>query len=838
MPVRTPENRFRALLLDLADHLTPEEFEKLKFLCKDDIPGVNNKTTTRDLFEKLIEAGKLSLENTGYLEKLLTNIHRVDLIKNELQKFIDNNCNETDGVNESPGAQTCGLRVKQTNFIGRNDLVERIAKVYVTGQKPMVAVVAPPGFGKTCVATHVGHAMKDKGFRVIYVSLQKMQSCHLMCCDILRAIDTKIPSSDDVVQLTKSQLKLLEVQTLLILDNAEDIQNSSHSCDFESFIEFLGSHAKKLKIFLGTRKSMYTRYFEHESINLLPLDDEASLKLLLALADGTSLNIHEAKKLAIQCAGVPLLIKIAAGLVKNGYNPIKLANNLQKKPYDVLNLKENEQIKFLTNSIQVFLDSLSREKLVCLVQLSCFPAQFTEDIANEILFKNEVKCSGMLSSLHASALVQLDGKNYSLHPLIQTFCREEQERMKCKKEGEKATEKFSNYYFDELEKLHCQFVSKDGCQKALKQFCCSKMNLLQALENALRCDDKEMKKRCIDAFNASINLLGKILLPSCCLSVYEQLYNEAERIKDKKRMSECLVSRGFRFMCEVNHGEFSQDAFDAFETALSLWKKNLFKRMQSTEAYAHCISKLGLCYTFKGDTEQGKKLINDAIPIRSRLGNKVLLAASYCDKAIAVRFCNKHTQAIEIFETRCLPVYKEHLGDHPWVASLLSYMSKCHQDLGCLEKAIECNKQSLEIREKLLGDHQDTARSYVRRGELFVEQENMKDALKAYRKAASIQETVLGIHEETKTSYQAIEDILHKLNMDEERQKYRKRAETYSTEIKNTRTLNKQISEDIKRRANSLSVFPGLNMITRVAVVVGLVAVIISCVLLCNGVFG
>jgi tetratricopeptide (TPR) repeat protein len=181
---------------------------------------------------------------------------------------------------------------------------------------------------------------------------------------------------------------------------------------------------------------------------------------------------------------------------------------------------------------------------------------------------------------------------------------------------------------------------------------------------------------------------------------------------------------------------------------------------------------------------------------------------------VAARMCGEHGQAITLFMDQCLPVYKECLGDHPWVATLLNYISDSHQVMGCLEKAIDYNKQSLYIRVKLLGEHQDTARSYVHLGELFLEQENMEEALGAFKKALAIQEKVLGIHEETTATCQAVQDILFKLKMDEEGEEMRERAASYSTEVHRIRALQTQISQDIKNRANSraVSAFPTINV--------------------------
>lgn len=88
-------------------------------------------------------------------------------------------------------------------------------------------------------------------------------------------------------------------------------------------------------------------------------------------------------------------------------------------------------------------------------------------------------------------------------------------------------------------------------------------------------------------------------------------------------------------------------------------------------------------------------------------------------------------RAIGTLRYDCCPTYRSDLGDHPWLATALTFMSQCNRDLSeyyklnrsdklkKLDEAIENIQESLEIRKKTLGDHQDTARSYVFLAELW-----------------------------------------------------------------------------------------------------------------------
>ena len=73
----------------------------------------------------------------------------------------------------------------------------------------------------------------------------------------------------------------------------------------------------------------------------------------------------------------------------------------------------------------------------------------------------------------------------------------------------------------------------------------------------------------------------------------------------------------------------------------------------------------------------------------------------------------KHLAAIETRRNVVLPLYESILGkDHPFVATTLSWIGKSYHELGEYENAIKYATLALNIRQTLLGRHQETARSH------------------------------------------------------------------------------------------------------------------------------
>ena len=130
------------------------------------------------------------------------------------------------------------------------------------------------------------------------------------------------------------------------------------------------------------------------------------------------------------------------------------------------------------------------------------------------------------------------------------------------------------------------------------------------------------------------------------------------------------------------------------------------------------------------------------------------------------RLCGDHQKAIEIWKENTLPVYKEQLGDHPWTASILSYIADSYKALGSSERcyidqAEMYFREARSLRKRLLGHHQDTARSCVQLSDVLVLQRQFDEALKKLNEAFVIQNDILGPdHKITKNTVSKMSDLI------------------------------------------------------------------------------
>ena len=134
------------------------------------------------------------------------------------------------------------------------------------------------------------------------------------------------------------------------------------------------------------------------------------------------------------------------------------------------------------------------------------------------------------------------------------------------------------------------------------------------------------------------------------------------------------------------------------------------------------------------------------------------------------RLFGDHQKAIDIWNENTLPVYKEQLGDHPWTASILFYIADSYKALaagsserGYINQAEMYSREAHGLRKRLLGHHQDTARSCVQLNDVLVLQGQFDEAWEELDKAFVIQNDILGPdHKITKNTVSKKSDVMDK----------------------------------------------------------------------------
>ena len=120
------------------------------------------------------------------------------------------------------------LPYKGPHFEGREAVVEEVVRKLTQDPDPsrIIIIVGIPGMGKTQVAIHVSHLLKEEHKKAV-IFIEKKQKLTEICSEIILGINPLAPrlsESHDMVTIAKSRLKELKEKKVIVLDNVEDIQ--------------------------------------------------------------------------------------------------------------------------------------------------------------------------------------------------------------------------------------------------------------------------------------------------------------------------------------------------------------------------------------------------------------------------------------------------------------------------------------------------------------------------------------------------------------------------------------------------------------------------------------
>ena len=539
--------------------------------------------------------------------------------------------------------KSVGLPRKVPKFVGRMDVCEEITQLLATegdNTTCFITIVAPPGFGKTAVATNIGYNMLDEGKDVLYFSLRNVRSLNLAAEHMLKKF-VGIYAEENLVSQLTSYLSSLQHQTVLILDNAEDLQIGEGS-NFEDFLKEIGQHALNVVTLITSRNAVsklklcFPLGTKHIPLKPLTVKD-SSAYLRNHVPD---ISDHLALAFAKACRGVPLLLTITGSFLKTKtIDPIDLLKKLQNCPHSFLKVKDAE-IQELYSLLRVFYKNLGPDMKKYLAYLASFPTSFTKKEAKDVLFANEddFNFQLVLGNLEQHSLVQQDEDQnnwyYSLHPLVQAFCKSSREDT-CS-EYNAAIRCFSNHYLLLLQQLNDDFMSTD-CKIAIDEYRDRKTNISHAILAST--EDDDLKCYGLRVSTEAVNFLAKVMNLDEFMALYSQSLQVAEKMADKTLYSEFLVSIGFKQLCY--HGYKDAYRTDAKRSLQKAHDLQTHLGDYDSECRAHCKCKLGLCCFVAGDKEKGISLIAQGIGMRKRLVHsegsgkmeRMLLAGGFCDLA-------------------------------------------------------------------------------------------------------------------------------------------------------------------------------------------------------------
>ncbi|XP_044165377.1 uncharacterized protein LOC114962788 isoform X3 [Acropora millepora] len=631
------------------------------------------------------------------------------------------------------------------NFIGREEVVKEIVSKLTRKPDPfrMVVLLSFPGAGKTQTAIKVGHDLLEYSKPVLFI--EKQESLEQLCIEIICGISgLHISGSNDLVVRAKENLKAFKDDVCIILDNTENMQEKEWE-EFDSFVNFVVEEAPAVQLIITTQKDVGFTSLNVHTQRLDPLDKHFCALLICRSVDITEKN---AQKIGELCGGVPLFLGNCVALLGKSFSPDALIQWLEENPIQFL----QDRAENVYNALCGFLEKMPQPLLQNLIKLSVFPSSFSVKDISQILFNyNEREAETVKATMVGCSLLQRMGdEKYALHPLVREYCRANwKNRPDMEEVGQSAQDNFDMHFIEKLKTLSKEFITKDSAMGAISSFRAYRANIMEALRNHLDEKSSADKKACgVDVAISTevLDLLSKVSLsPAECLKFYQRCYSIAKDSGDQMRLANSLNALGFRQLCDVSPLKPNQSILDKFTEAKGIYEK-LSKEQQDCEVYAQILCKLGLCLCLQGE-DKGLDLIHEGITLKEKLGVRVYLAAGHCDLGNAHYTLGDHQKAIDVWEKKTLPIYQDELGEHPWTASILHFIARSYMALAKtkVDAAVNNCRDALELRKKLLGFHQDTARSHILLSDALVELQNdFESALKELEQAFEIQKEVLG----------------------------------------------------------------------------------------------
>ena len=556
-----------------------------------------------------------------------------------------------------------------------------------------VFIDGAPGIGKTILATEAANKLRndDRHVLVVYIDCKHIKTFESFAETVIEQV-CRWPAVDDpAAEIMKRLIASKDYFYILFLDNFECFHEentnqqegqpstAAASCpDYRKrVLRFIGEITNcpaNIKFLFTSSKIVAFPALAMEAIHLNPFDQDESSSLLTKVRSGDKISDEQSEELCKVCSGIPLVLHT---LMSSQKDLIGALDHLRDAPLEeraifLQRMKTVPREKKIEFCLEDCFQRLALQVQLTLLRLCLYRGLFTPDKAAKIF------CSPKVSKHHLKANVLELGLCNLLHQQKSqgtnkyTFLSVIREYFKLKATEESYREEFRHsrsllidYLVSFFKETYNLFLGKNSVISAIEEFSAEKENVMQLIEWIDKGEmDEERVKKCIDVFNVAGEMLAKMMAKFNYRNVYKSLAKKCEKMRDQRRLAECLVSLGIReiFSCICATGLCDKAIKQARPRLEKAHRIQSRLKVVKGNSRAQCLAKLGRCLVRSGDKEQGKAMIREAIRIRKAAvrtphdheeeGGKnvchVMLGATYNDKAgeSALRFVKKKAENI------------------------------------------------------------------------------------------------------------------------------------------------------------------------------------------------
>ena len=523
------------------------------------------------------------------------------------------------------------------HFTGRQKECDEITGHVTSESTRIVSIWGSPGFGKTSVATAVGHRLHSKGFPVYFLSLRGIHSKADLTSKLLSffrrpAANDQPPQrlslDDELFQL----LSEISDRFVLILDNADELLERGApeaKQDFIIFVEDILTRSEMVTIIITTRESlefMNVWFQGHQAVRIRPLDESSSQILVYELLQNVTPS--DCKQITQSCGRVPLAMKLmCSSIYEDDVQPSQVLDDFMEslgsknivEMLDNPDYPSNLRLKILFDSS---FQRLSTQEKEALVSLSVLPESFDLTVAAAVLDISQIPLAKkILQSLRRKSLLDSSSKpgSFSMHKLVESFARERGGH-EMKETVVNSKSRLRAFYVSRFKKLNEEFLTGNS-MKAFIDFYEDEHNILQSLIKG--CKDPKIT-------NSVFEILVKAELFLYSLywreranfyKIYDSAVKVAESLEENVFYRQLLISRAFYEITWVKGGTAMKQLFEAKDL-------QAFPVSDGEKGKHWCYS--GICQLVAGNTMDGVQCLEEALPLMNDTPEQRILRVISC----------------------------------------------------------------------------------------------------------------------------------------------------------------------------------------------------------------
>ena len=365
------------------------------------------------------------------------------------------------------------------HFTGRQRECDEITGHVTSKSTRIVSIWGSPGFGKTSIATAVGHRIHSQGLPVYFLSLRGVQSQVDLVSKLLSFF--RRPATNDQpsqrLSLDDELFQFLSEMSdafVLILDNADELFGSGVTEVKEYFTHYLQDilrRTEKVTFVIATRESlefMNVHFQGHQAIRIRPLDESSSQSLVKELLPNA--RPSDCIRITQICGHVPLAMKLlCSSISEDDVQPSQVLDDF------MVSLESKNIVEMLDNPdypsnlrLKLLFDSsfqrLSPKEKEALVSLSVLPESFDLTVAAAVLGISQAPVAKkILQSLRRKSLLDSSSKSGSfvMHQLLLSFATQRGEH-EMKETVLDAKSRLCAFYISRFETLNEQFLTANS----------------------------------------------------------------------------------------------------------------------------------------------------------------------------------------------------------------------------------------------------------------------------------------------------------------------------------------------------------------------------------------